>query len=131
MNGFEMFVLNHIVASLSTATVLGGATAFLAQKLPGLARKESAAIDAALLAKIQSPTGKKLALGIEKAIDDALPDAGDAKYALAADAICSAIPQPESALARPLVLALLQGLGSGAKAGIADALSQEEPPKPA
>ena len=114
-----VWVEAHLAASLSLGAAFTAAATWVGSKLPGLVEKKVSIELGRVFNKVQNPKAKAFLLTLDKAVAEAVPEAGDARYAVLTDLLIKECP--EAAPARELILALLTGLGAGAKAGLQDA----------
>ncbi len=119
------WIASHIGSVLPVSVVAAGAGGWISRHLSGLSGKITtsvAALDADVLGQVHNPAVKAFLLKVEQAVDDAIPGAGDAKYAALAALITHDLP-PSAAPFAPVLEAVLTAIGTGAKAGIAQAIT--------
>ncbi len=119
------WIISHIVPLIGCGAVVGFSAAFVSKYGLSFVEKEVAKLDAELLAEIKDPAIRQFCVEVEAAAVKLVPDAGDARYSVLADLIIKDVPQV--APGRPLLIAVLTAIGSGAKAGISDATKNAGP----
>lgn len=111
------FIIQHVIGALSASAIIGGIVAWIAKELPAFSQKEVALFNAKMLANIKDPKLKQFCVDVDAAAAKAIPDAGDSVYSALADKILAECPA-EAIAARPILIAVLSGIGSGAKQGL-------------
>lgn len=127
MNAIAGHILSFVVAHhdwfISSGAVLTFAAGFVAKELPIFAKKE-VSIGFQDLQNSKNPEIRVFGQDIEAAIVKFVPDAGDARYATAADKLLKELP-PSCAIGRPIIISVLSGLASGAKAAASEAQQKQ------
>lgn len=123
------WMASHIGAALSATAALAAAGGWVSRHLGFLAPKiaaEVAALDGDVLGRVHSPVVKAFLVKVEQAADEAIPGAGDAKYAALTALVMHDLP-PSAAPFEGALEAVLTAIGTGAKAGVAQALAPQGP----
>ncbi len=119
------WIAQHAVAALSLTSVVSLAAGWISRHqgfLAGKVASEVEEIDADVLGKVHSPVVKQFLLDVEVAADKAIPGAGDAKYAALTALIVHDLPPSAAVIEGPLEV-VLTAIGTGAKAGISQAVA--------
>jgi hypothetical protein len=126
MHGLEAFLVQHVFGALSVTAALAAGSAWIAKELPIFAEKQVSVELVNVLSKIDNPKLKTFCVKLDQLVADAVPEAGDAKYAVLTDLLIKECPA--AAPARELLLVVLTGLGAGAKKGLEDAAQDTHQP---
>lgn len=119
------WIAQHIGAVLSATAAASAAAGWVSRHLgllSGVVEKGVSRFDSDVLGRIHSPVVKAFLVKVEKAADEAIPGAGDAKYAALATLVMYDLP-PSAAPFTPVLKTVLEAIGTGAKAGL-----EETPP---
>lgn len=126
------WIAQHIGAALSTTAVLAAGAGWLSRHmglLAGAVAQEVETLDADVLGKVHSPVVKQFLIDVEVAANKAIPGAGDAKYAALTALIIHDLPPSAAVIEGPLEV-VLTAIGTGAKAGLAQAVAPTPAPVP-
>lgn len=115
------WILQHLIGVIGVATILGAAGSWISKNGMPFVEKKIHELDSEFLVGIKDPVLRQFCVEVEAAALKLVPDAGDARYAVLADLLIKDVPQ--AAPARPLIIAVFTAIGSGAKAGITDAIA--------
>lgn len=121
----ETWIAQHVAGVLSFTAATAGAAGWISRHmgfLSGKVASEVATLDADVLGRVHSPVVKAFLVKVEHAADEAIPGAGDAKYAALTALIMHDLP-PSAAPFEGALEAVLTAVGTGAKAGLAQAIA--------
>ena len=117
----EQWIMQHVGAALGATAAFAAAAGWLSRHL-GLFVEKAVNIEVVkALGVIKSPKLRAICSKLDRLIESEIPAAGDAKYAMLTALIMSELPATAAPI-KPVIQAILEGLGAGAKAGLADAV---------
>lgn len=114
------WAISHLIGIVGVASIVSAVAAWIVKSGSSVIAKEIELLDDELLADIKDPVAKQFVIDLEAAVNKAVPDAGDARYAALTDIIMKEVPLNVAPYIRPILIASLTALGSGAKQGLSE-----------